>query len=44
MIISPKGLKYIVECRVSIVGITIMIWESIPRNSTQDPLGRYLDP
>ena len=28
-----------VECRVSILGITIMIWGSIPHNSTQDPLG-----
>ena len=29
----PKGVKYllyIVECRVSIVGIHIMIWEGIP--------------
>ena len=25
---------YIVECRVSILGITIMIWESIPYNGT----------
>ena len=33
----PKGVKYllyIVECRVSIVGIHIMIWEGIPHNST----------
>ena len=32
---------YIVECRVSILGITIMIWEGIPHNSTLDPLGLY---
>ena len=25
---------YIVECRVSVLGIVIMIWESIPHNST----------
>ena len=25
---------YIVECRVSILGIAIMIWESIPHNTT----------
>ena len=29
---------YIVECRVSIIGMTIMIWgESIPHSSTWDP-------
>ena len=33
---------YIVECRVSILGITIMIWESIPHTSTWNPLGSYL--
>ena len=39
-LIIPKGPKtYIVECRVSILGITIMIWEGIPHNSTLDPLG-----
>ena len=26
--------NYIVECRASILGITIMIWGSIPHNST----------
>ena len=26
---------YIVDCRVSILGIHIMIWESIPHKSTQ---------
>ena len=38
---SPKGPKYlyIVECRVSILGITIMIWDGIPHNSTLDPKG-----
>ena len=30
---------YMVECRVSILGITIMVWEGIPHNSTLDPLG-----
>ena len=30
---------YIVECRVSILGIPIMIWGSIPHNSAQDPSG-----
>ena len=25
---------YIVECRVSVLGIVVMIWESIPHNST----------
>ena len=37
---GPKGpFSCIVECRVSIVGIIIMIWESFPHNSTYDPLG-----
>ena len=30
---------YMVECRVSILGIIIMVWEGIPHNSTLDPLG-----
>ena len=30
---------YMVECRVSILGITIMVREGIPHNSTLDPLG-----
>ena len=29
---------YMVECRVAISGIIIMIWESIPDSSTQNPL------
>ena len=27
-----------VECRFSVLGITIIIWGSIPHNSTQDHL------
>ena len=40
--VEPKGVQstYTVECRVSIFGITIMIWGSIPHNSTQDLLGK----
>ena len=34
----PKGSK-VSMCRVSILGIFIMIWESIPHNSTLDRLG-----
>ena len=30
---------YMVECKISIFGITIMIWGSMPHNSTEDPLG-----
>ena len=37
-----KGPKYptvyMVECRASALGITILIWGSIPRNSTWYPL------
>ena len=32
----------IVDSRVSILGLVIMIWEFIPHNSTQDPLGTKL--
>ena len=34
--IVPQRVQstYIVECRVSILGIVIMIWESTPHNST----------
>ena len=37
----PKGCKVpiIAECRVSIVGVVVMIWESIPQNSTWGPFG-----
>ena len=32
LVLFPKGPKYLYigECRVSIVGIAILIWESIP--------------
>ena len=32
----PKGsyVHYMVECRVSIIGITIMVWASIPHIGT----------
>ena len=30
---------YIVESRVSIIGITIMVWVSVPHIGTWDPLG-----
>ena len=33
---------YIVECRVSIVGTTIMIWETIPHNQYLGPFGSTL--
>ena len=29
----------IVECRVSVLGVAIMIWGRMPQNSTKDPLG-----
>ena len=32
--------NYIVECRVSLVGIAVLIWGSMPHNSAWDPLGR----
>ena len=31
---QPGRATHVVECRVSILGITIMIWGSIPYNST----------
>ena len=35
LLLSQSVLStYIVECRVSMLGITIMIWGSIPHNST----------
>ena len=41
----PQMLStYMVECRVSILGMTIMIQGSIPHNSTQDPLGLFTGP
>ena len=37
---TPRVLcTYMVECRVSILGITIMSWGSICHNRTWDPLG-----
>ena len=31
-----------VECRVSILGTTIMNWVRVPHNSTYDPFGQWL--
>ena len=35
---------YIVECRVSILGNTIMIWGGIPRNMYVGPFGEVFAP
>ena len=40
LLFSQRVLStYMVECKVSILGITTMVWEGIPHNSTLGPLG-----
>ena len=40
LLLSQRVLStYMVESRVSVLGVTIMIWGSMPHNSTYDPLG-----
>ena len=42
-LLSPRVQStHMVQCRVSILGITIMIWGSMPQNSTKHPFGSDL--